>query len=131
MSFLRLPRRFQLRCQASRVHVEFCDDEQDLPLQEQDRRQRVLAKLITMLGLECHPQRIMLAVSFRRVALSKPRWVDSWMEDDTDCKIVLNQPLDLVYDLDKLQGEYAEFGVSNTALFYVWLDTQFPQETID
>jgi len=112
----------------SRVFNGLVDDEQDLPQCEQERKRRVFVKLIRILGLDDHNDRISKAITFQRIARLRPKWLHEYNYNDVGVAVVINQPIDLTFDMQSLGGIQAEYAASNTALFYIWLDGLFPQE---
>lgn len=121
----------------SRVQFMLVDEPMMLPLKEQRRRQRVLAKVIKMLGLSHHKDRIYLARSFIDYTLSRPQWVEDMATaakesgaSDASIELALNLPRCFL-NIDFMNDEAYEPNEMSSVQTYIWLDGIFPQEKED
>jgi hypothetical protein len=122
----RLPRRvFPNR----RIQFLIVDEPQDLPEKEQQRRKRMLAKLIQIMGLSRHRRRIPMAFDMISLANTTPKWARSWSNlKDMDTQLAMDVPFDLKCNYRFFTGTRAESASCNPALTYIWLDATWPQE---
>ena len=112
----------------SRVRFGFVNDPQSEPADEVARKQRFMAKLIRLMGLQKHPGRIQLAREYIQLNKTKPDWSIDYDTNDPKIAIALNLPADMTFNKDVLCGETTEYACANEALVYIWLNEMWPQE---
>jgi hypothetical protein len=122
----RLPRRV-FKCK-ERTRFGFVDN---VPKHDIPRSHRFMAKLIGMLGFNLHEDRVEKARSFIRAVKRTPEWMKGEdLKNNIPAKICCHLPFDMIYRKEFLVNDAIEFSSSNEACFYVWLNDQWPQESM-
>jgi hypothetical protein len=121
---VKIARRFMKR-KGHRTYM-MVDEPQDLNLQEQQRRTRVLRKLICIMGLSRHPLRIYRAQRMITWCNSCPDWALKYTDSNYG-QLALDLPKDIILDERFFTGESCEYHICNSAATFIWINENWPQ----
>jgi hypothetical protein len=89
-----------------------------------------MAKIIKMMGISKHPQRICIARWYISLNTRKYKWEKKFDNTVTSVRICLNMPSDIRSNEKYIRNEIAEYLCGNYVLSYIWLNSIFPQEKV-
>jgi hypothetical protein len=124
--YIKLPRRV---LRTSRCEFLFSREPQSETCMNLERRTRFMSKLIHMMGLDGHRNRITLAYEYINLQNTEPVWSNEYDLLDPCISIVLNCPIDLKMSKEFLISDEIEWASANSVTSYIWLNSQFKQET--
>lgn len=111
-----------------RVKFLFVDDEQGRPAAERRRHERVMARVIDLLGLTRCPNRIYTARRYMRMQKRLPAWAGECDLQDSAVLSALDLPADMRLTRSEMTSHLCEWTTYNRVLTYLWIDSAWPQE---
>jgi hypothetical protein len=124
--YIKLPRRV---LKTSRCEFLFSREPQSETCMNIQQRTRFMSKLIHMMGLDRHRNRIAIAYEYINRQNTEPVWTNEYDISDPRISIVLNCPIDLKLSKEFLISDEIEWSSANNVTSYIWLNSQFKQET--